>query len=64
MAAPGRRWPGSIQHHAMGGLIMLPLQPPAWMEREAELAEWLEAQGLPEDWQPDPDDLEPWREID
>jgi len=34
------------------------------MEREAERAEWLEAQGLPEDWQSDPEDLEPWWEID
>jgi len=43
---------------------MLPLQPPPWQDREAERAEWLEAQGLPEDWQPDPEDLEPWWEID
>jgi hypothetical protein len=43
---------------------MLPLQPPLWMERQAELAEWLEAQGLPDDYQPDPEDLEPWWLID
>jgi hypothetical protein len=43
---------------------MLPLQPPAWHDHEAERVELLEALGLPEDHQFDPEDLEPWWLID
>lgn len=44
---------------------MLPLQPPAWQDREADLLEALAAAGIdPDTWEPDPEDLEPWWEID
>ena len=39
---------------------MLPLQPPASADREEERGEYLDAHGLPDDWQPDPEDLQPW----
>ena len=39
---------------------MLPLQPPASADREQDLAEFIAANDLPEDWQPDPEDLQPW----
>jgi hypothetical protein len=47
----------------MGGLIMLPLQPPLSDDREADLLDWLAAQGIdPDDYTPDPEDLQPWWE--
>lgn len=40
---------------------MLPLQPPLADDREAELIDWLIAQGLdPDAFEPDPEDLQPW----
>lgn len=39
---------------------MLPLQPPLADDREAERLEYLQAHGLPDDHQPDPEDLQPW----
>ena len=47
----------------MGGLIMLPLQPPAWQDREADLIDALIAAGIdPDSYVPDPEDLQPWWE--
>jgi len=49
----------------MGGLIMLPLQPSLADDREADLADWLIAQGIdPDTFQPDPEDLQPWWQPD
>lgn len=39
---------------------MLPLQPPISEDREQERREYLDAHGLPDEWQPDPEDLQPW----
>jgi len=41
-------------------LLMLPLMPPLAEEQEQERLRYLEAHGLPDDWQPDPEDLDPW----
>ena len=43
---------------------MLPLQPSLADDREAERLEFLQANGLPDDHQPDPEDLQPWLLID
>ena len=43
---------------------MLPLQPSLADDREADRLELIEALGLPEDWQPDPEDLSPYWLID
>ena len=42
---------------------MLPLQPPLSHDREQERAELLEANDLPDDWQPDPEDVAPWWQL-
>ena len=39
---------------------MLPLQPSLADDHEAERLEFLEANDLPDDWQPDPEDVSPW----
>lgn len=39
---------------------MLPLMPPLADELEEERLRYLETHGLPDDWQPDPEDLDPW----
>jgi hypothetical protein len=39
---------------------MLPLMPPLAEELEQERIEYIEANDLPEDWQPDPEDLDIW----
>lgn len=65
MAAPGRWWAGCPLKRAMGGLIMMPLQPSLADDREQDLADWLISQGIdPEEWAPDPEDLAPWWMID
>ena len=47
----------------MGGLIMLPLQPPLSADREADLIDALLAAEIdPDTYVPDPEDLEPWWE--
>ena len=43
---------------------MLPLQPPLSHDREEERREYLDANGLPDEWQPDPEDREPYWLID
>lgn len=43
---------------------MLPLQPSLADDRHQELLEFLAANDLPDDYQPDPEDLEPWWLID
>ena len=60
MAAPGRRRPCRPVQHCVGGLILLPLQPPLSDDHAQERAELLAALGLPDDHQPDPEDLQPW----
>ena len=41
-----------------------PLDLPLWLERLDTFEEWrqdfTDANGLPEDWQPDPEDAAPW----
>lgn len=39
---------------------MLPLQPPASLEWEEDRAEFIDANNLPDDWMPDPEDLIPF----
>lgn len=43
---------------------MLPLQPPLSADRKQDLADFIAANDLPPDWQPDPEDLSPWWLID
>lgn len=38
---------------------MLPLQPSLADDRAESLARFIEANGLPDDWQPDPEDFDP-----
>ena len=49
-----------VHHRPLGGLMSYPLQPERWRELAEHRAEWLAERGLPEDWEPDPEDLEPW----
>ncbi len=44
----------------MGAGMTYPLQPERWRELAEHRAEWLAERCLPEDWEPDPEDLEPW----
>lgn len=37
---------------------MLPLQPSLADDRAESLAEFIEANGLPDDWRPDPEDFD------
>lgn len=44
---------------------MLPLQPPLAHDREADLIDWLIAEGInPDTFEPDPEDLQPFWLID
>lgn len=43
---------------------MLPLQPSFADDRHQDFLEFLDDHGLPDDYQPDPEDLEPWWLID
>ncbi len=43
---------------------MLPLQPPLLHDRDQDLADFLAEHDLPEDYQPDPEDLSRWWLID
>lgn len=39
---------------------MLPLQPSLADDRAESLARYIDANGLPDEWQPDPEDLDPF----